>query len=285
MWGAEGQILAGIWAVLCPELLLWYISVLQRLKSAVLGYAPADVAPEFPSSSRRRYSCYLRLLLCAGALQTWQLPEPLPNYMVCMLYVPCDHQDKKRVNNSKLRATEHKNPQTKSKNPPPPKKWEVRKKNKDFLFLFFFAQKGFVAAQPDTLRLRIARSPDLSFVYCSSSVTLRKCCYDLTKTCKIETFAGEIFSLFHLLFLKGQKLGGKMTHSVGLLILKCLELLWVRPGCGTPGDSQGFITPFHVILQFSNPWKKYSSRMGEGNPLLFDLQVFLLQYLHFNPQT
>lgn len=73
----------------------------------MLGYAPADVAPEFPNLSTRRYSCYLRLLLHAAALQTWQLPEWLPNYTVCILYVPCDGQDKKRVNNSKLRATQH----------------------------------------------------------------------------------------------------------------------------------------------------------------------------------
>lgn len=99
----------------------------------------------------------------------------------------------------------------------------------------------------------------------------------MTKTCKIETFAGEIFSLFHLLFLKGQKLGGKMTHSVGLLILKCLELLWVRPGCGTPGDSQSFITPFHVILQFSNPWKKYSSRTGGRESFAFWPASFLVK--------
>lgn len=120
----------------------------------MLGYAPADVAPEFPSLSSRRYSCYLRLLLCAAALQTWQLPEPLPNYMVCMLYVPCDSQDKERVNNSKLRATQHK---TKGKT----EESGIKAKT----FFFSFHRKIWVAKQHDTLRLKIARSWNLSFVH------------------------------------------------------------------------------------------------------------------------
>lgn len=72
-------------------------------------------------------------------------------------------------------------------------------------------------------------------------------------------------------------LGGKTTPPLpGTFNSKCLELLGVRPGCGAPGASQGFITPFHVIPSFSNPWKKSSGRAGgEGNPLLFDLQVLL----------
>lgn len=99
----------------------------------------------------------------------------------------------------------------------------------------------------------------------------------------METFAREIFSLFFLPLLKGEKLGGKMTHSLpGTFNFKSLELRWARPGCGTPGAFQSFISPFHVILWFSNPWKKYLSRAeGEGNPLLFDLQVFLLSIKAF----
>lgn len=104
----------------------------------MLGYAPADVAPEFPNLSTRRYSCYLRLLLHAAALQTWQLPEWLPNYTVCILYVPCDGQDKKRVNNSKLRATQH----TKKKGGMGGGvgSEESGIKNKDFFFFLIVAQ-------------------------------------------------------------------------------------------------------------------------------------------------
>lgn len=114
--GAEGQILAGIWAVLCLEPLLWCISVLQWLKSTVLGFAPADVAPEFPSSSSRRYSCYLRLLLCAG-LEPYRRGS-FPNRFPIIWYACCMSPETirtRRVNNSKLRATEHKKPQTKNK--------------------------------------------------------------------------------------------------------------------------------------------------------------------------
>lgn len=121
----------------------------------------------------------------------------LPNYMVCMLYVPCDHRDKKRVNNSKLRATEHKNSKRKQKEKNTQK---LRSEEENQTFSYFLFTKHFVAAQPDTLR--IARSQDLRFFYCSSLLTLKKCCYDLTKVCKIETFAGEISAFFACSFWK-----------------------------------------------------------------------------------
>lgn len=116
--GAERQISAGIWAVLCLESLLWCISV-QWLKSTELGFGPADVAPEFPSSSSRRYSCYLRLLLCAG-LEPYRRGSflnrfPIIWYACCMSPVTIRAR---RVNNSKLRAQSTKKPQTK----PEPKK-------------------------------------------------------------------------------------------------------------------------------------------------------------------
>lgn len=128
-----------------------HVSLLHWLKIAVLGYAPADVAPEFPNLSTRRYSCYLRLLLHAAALQTWQLPEWLPNYTVCILYVPCDGQDKKRVNNSKLRATQH----TKKKKGGGGRSAEWGIRNKKQRFFFFWQWNSMIHTEWELLHLRI----------------------------------------------------------------------------------------------------------------------------------
>lgn len=140
--GAEGQILAGIWAVLFLEPLLWCISVLQWLKSTVLGFAPADVAPEFPSSSSRRYSCYLRLLLCAG-LEPYRRGS-FPNRFPIIWYACCMSPETirtRRVNNSKLRATEHKKPQTKTKpKKPTPKPSGQEEKQRFPLLIFLFTE-------------------------------------------------------------------------------------------------------------------------------------------------
>lgn len=60
----------------------------------------------------------------------------------------------------------------------------------------------------------------------------------------------------------------------------------MRPGYGAPGASQGFITPPSTSSCSSQiPGRAIQAEQGEGNPLLFDLQVFLRSIKVFSSLT
>lgn len=147
----------------------------------------------------------------------------------------------------------------------------MREKKIFLLYFFSFHRKSLVVAQPGAQRLRTARCQDVSvllsllqFLSNVQEMSVRV----WPKLANQGIWRGNLSASLACSLWKGRS-EGRMTHSsLGLLILR-VELLWAGRGCGTPGALQGFMTPFHVILQLSNPWKKYAGRAGGKGILCF----------------